>query len=189
VRLFLAARLPESLLKDLLVLRADWVDTLGGWRFLPPEDLHVTLRFLGETASAPDLLARPAWTRVVAEARPFRCALTRAGRFPERGSARVLWVGLEEREPGAALGDLARRLEQAARAHGFAPEERPFHPHVTLARARRGARPDLPPLEPLSSRGEGWVREVVLFESRVAPGGARYTALETFPLGASTLDA
>jgi len=183
LRLFLAGQLPGPIEQAILALRAEWIGTLSGWRWVRPDAIHLTLRFLGEVTSARDDESRPAWRRTAAGGRAFRCALTRVGRFPARGSARVLWVGLEEREPGQALADLADRLEGVARSLDFSAETRPFHPHVTLARAVPGARPDLPSLEPLPRQDEGWVSEIVLFASRLAPGGSRYTALERFPLG------
>jgi 2'-5' RNA ligase len=95
----------------------------------------------------------------------------------------VLWLGVGDPAPSALLA-LQGDLEAAARRLGVPPEERAFHPHLTLARAIPGTRPPPPP--PEAPGPEPWsvtVREVVLYESRLGAGGARYTALETFPLG------
>jgi 2'-5' RNA ligase len=95
----------------------------------------------------------------------------------------VLWLGVGPAIP-APLVALQGGLEAAARRCGFAAEEREFRPHLTLARAA-GPRP-APPGATDAARWSEPVREVVLFESRLHPSGARYTALETFPLGQRT---
>ncbi len=68
---------------------------------------------------------------------PFSLRLTGLGAFPRPGAATVLWVGVEDAT--GAVERLAAQCEQAARDVGFEPEERPFHPHVTLARIRPAA--------------------------------------------------
>jgi 2'-5' RNA ligase len=93
----------------------------------------------------------------------------------------VLWIGVAERGGSRRLALLAAALETASRALGLAPDERPFAGHLTLARARREARASAP----APRRGPAIsfpVAEVVLFESRFGPTGARYTARARFPL-------
>ena len=111
---------------------------------------------------------------------PFELELGLLGCFPERGRPRILWAGVES-DP--ALTALAASLEHTARGLGLEPETREFHPHLTLARRRRGERATLPegltaPLAAVSFA----VSEVILFQSVLHPGGARYTALERYRL-------
>jgi 2'-5' RNA ligase len=88
------------------------------------------------------------------------------------------------RHPPGEIERLASALEEAARGEGFAPERRPFRPHLTLARARRGERPTVPDGDSVGALGEVEAQEVVLFRSRLSPQGAAYDPIEIFPLAA-----
>jgi 2'-5' RNA ligase len=97
--------------------------------------------------------------------------------FPERGSPRILWLGLEVPPP---ILDLQLACERAARTAGFEREERPFRAHLTLGRWReRVPRPDLPTADLGSTR----LDTLVLFRSELRSSGAVYTPLARFPLG------
>jgi 2'-5' RNA ligase len=183
MRQFLAAELPGSVRRCVSDAQAGLRSMLQGWRWVRPEGIHLTLRFLGEVAEELDERARLAWGGVARACGPFRVRVSGVGRFPERGTPRVLWVGLEEIEPGDGMARLATGLERSARELGWQPEPRPFRPHLTLARRVRGARPDGPPDEARVPAAEGWVRRIVLFRSRLDRSGARYTAMASFPLG------
>ena len=184
MRLFLAIDLPEALRRDLAEIRTELEPRCPGWRWVRPEGIHLTLRFLGEVERERDAHSRESWSRVCAASGKARFRLGGLGVFPGPSRPRVLWVAVNE-EPGSAsrLESLAHGLEEAARELGFAREARPFRPHLTLARAARVGRPTLPPP---ASRGEGALveaGEIVLFRSELAPAGARYTRLAAFPLG------
>jgi 2'-5' RNA ligase len=182
MRQFLAARLPEVIREEVVAVRSRIASTIRGWRWLRPEGIHLTLRFLGEVERDRDERGRERWRSAVAGCPPFRIRLGGTGCFPPRGQARVLWVGVEEVEPGGALSTLAARLETASRDLGFPAEKRSFRPHLTLARRDRSGRADRPVALDDDRNTAGWVREVVLYRSDLEPTGARYTALETFPL-------
>lgn len=183
MRQFVALELPGTTRGRLAELSTALRRSTPGWRWLRPEALHLTLRFLGEVRDEQDAQARDGWRRAAANSAPFTLHAEGLGVFPPRGSPRILWVGLREIEPGDRLAALARGLESAAREVGFSPEERVFRPHLTIARAERDARPAVPSdlrwtdPEPFESR------EIVLFRSDLHPSGARYTALERYPLG------
>ena len=157
----------------------------AGWRWVRPEGIHLTLRFLGEVEAQRDAACRPAWREAVRPLPPFRFGLEGIGRFPPAGRPRVLWVGIRESGSAGVLQALAGRLEQAARKCGFPPERRRFSPHLTLARAARGGRPGLPDHaeERIGERVD--VDRVFLFLSELRPSGARYTALDSFDLEGS----
>jgi 2'-5' RNA ligase len=180
MRLFLAVDLPTVLRERLAVVQEELRRNSPGWRWVRPEGIHLTLRFLGEVDELRETACRPAWRDAVGRFRRFDLSVGDLGRFPARGRPRVLWVGVrEEAEP--TLPRLAEALEEAARGLGFAPETRPFHPHLTLARA--AGRPRFVEPRPVAPGMIVPVDEVVLFRSRLGPGGARYTALDSFPLG------
>jgi len=154
-------------------------------RWCTPDQLHITLKFLGTVE--PERLARVGEVLRAAsrEGTPFSLRRGPIGAFPSRGYPRVLWCGVEDPEGHCAAW--VRRAEPLFEDIGFAHEQRPFHAHITLARSRSpaGARrlqqaaqaialPGLPALQ---------VDEVVLFESRLRPQGAQYSVVERFALG------
>jgi 2'-5' RNA ligase len=155
-------------------------------RWVPPENLHVTLRFLGDVEEdrADDFVRRlgPELSRVA----PFEYRLEGLGAFPRRGAPRVVWAGLSQ--GGRELAAVASRVEQAALEAGVLDraEDRPFHAHVTLGRPKGhrglGRLRDL--LGELSFRGQThFLEEVTLAESRLTPRGAVYGAVARLPLG------
>lgn len=151
--------------------------TLGGIRLVRPDGIHLTLRFLGPTRPEQiQALGAPLAT-ASRECPPLAAHVKGIGMFPDRGSPRVLWVGVEL--PPAAL-ELQRACERAARDAGFEPEPRPFRAHLTLGRWRdRAARPALPETD----LGPTRLQSLVLFQSETAQGGAVYTPLARFALG------
>ena len=181
MRLFLALELPESLRRAVAAVQEELRVACPGWRWVRPEGLHLTLRFLGEVAEArlPELEER--WRRAAAAASPAEIEVGGLGTFPPGGRLRVLWIGLSERT-GGHLAALAASLEAEARAAGFEPEPRPFAPHLTLARAAGEGRPATSGAE-VGALGRFHGREVTLFRSVPGRGGAVYTALGRYPVG------
>jgi 2'-5' RNA ligase len=149
-----------------------------GVRWVRPEALHVTLRFLGdvEPARVAPLAGRAA--RDLAAFRPFVLRLGPAELFPTPSRPRVVALGLE---PAVALAELAAAVERAVVAEGFAPEPRPFRAHLTLGRVRDRRFPSVAALEVPAA--EVAVEEAVLFQSELSPEGSRYTPLGRMPLG------
>lgn len=185
MRLFIAVDLPASLRDGLAALQARLRPDCAGWRWVRPEGIHLTLRFLGEVEAQRDSACRSAWREAVRPLPPFSFALEGIGRFPPAGLPRVLWVGVSESGPGGVLQRLAGRLERAARECGFPPERRRFSPHLTLARAARGRRPEWPGRAECRIGERVEVDRVLLFLSELHPSGARYTALDSFDLEGS----
>jgi len=152
-------------------------------RFVRPEGLHVTLRFLGAIESD----AVPALFRAVAASVfPLACFPVHLGAlhaFPSPQRPRVLALGLE---PETKLAELAAAVERGVVAAGFVPEPRPFRAHVTLARVHAGRRPVLEGV-PGPAPAQFTAREATLFESRPGSGGSLYTPLERMALGGPVL--
>jgi len=161
---------------------------LDGLRWVRPEGIHLTLKFLGETPRekvAPITQALAGSTVGVA---PHELSLGKLGSFGSRGSPRVLWVDLDgDLEP---LRRLAAQVERALVPLGFPPEGRRFSPHLTLARVRpESAREVAGPLAQAVAAVSApktaiEVRQVSLMQSKLGPGGAVYTQLEAFRLAA-----
>jgi 2'-5' RNA ligase len=151
-------------------------------------NLHITLKFLGETSSDRLHAVVAALADVAARFPPFDLEAEGAGVFPGTRNPRVLWVGL--REPLELVRELQENMENALSGAGFPREDRPYHPHITVGRAR-GV---LPPawgdrfVRALSGRRFGVVPvpTITLYESRPAPGGAVYTVVRDVPLAGGT---
>ncbi len=148
-------------------------------KIAPPENWHITLRFLGSVD--PVTYERFIGSLSGMELRhPFQIRLGGLGAFPNPGKATVLWVGVEA--GSGELSDLAEAAEEAAQTAGLAPEERPFRPHLTLGRIRPPE--DISALvesvEPLTPR---WVCDsIVVYRSHLGGRNARYEPLETVSL-------
>ena len=182
MRLFLAVDLPDSLRRALGDLQSRLRSKVMGWRWVRPEAIHLTVRFLGEVSEEEDAGHRAAWRRAAASCPRVRFSVGGTGVFPPRGAPRILWAGVRALDPPDGLIRLAEAVEQAARAQGFRPETRPFRPHLTVARAERRGHSESPPESDRGALGEIEAREIVLFRSRLDPRGARYTRLDAFPL-------
>jgi 2'-5' RNA ligase len=174
-RLFVAIRPPEFVRRQLL----DLMEGVRGARWQDEDQLHLTLRFIGEVDrhAAEDAHAALGSIRQP----PFHLALNGLGAFDRRGGATVLWAGVAPQEP---LKTLHKKVDQAIARTGLAPERRAFHPHITLARLGRGAGPVQPLLE---SKGGAvsepfTVEEFRLYESHLSAAGAIHSLIERYPL-------
>jgi 2'-5' RNA ligase len=149
-------------------------------RFVEASQLHLTLKFLGDV-ERPTLerLGARAAARLAGEI-PFTVGLSGLGAFPDRGRARVVWLGVDEGQ--AALARLARKLERASTPLGIERERRPYRAHLTLARLREPRAVEISRVEP-PERVSFPVEEVVLYESRLASTGATHLPLARLPLG------
>lgn len=182
--LFLAVEPDEetkSLLAQMLARAFDDEWPLPG-RLSPPDNWHVTVRFLGsvDDVTLDRLLAgldgarstEPGWP-----GGPIRIELWGVGAFPRPDNATVLWVGVESE----ALINLAESIEDLATAIGVAPEDRPYKPHLTLSRIR-------PPQDLSDLVAVDWGRlrftvdRLTLFRSQHETGGVTYQALERFDI-------
>ena len=176
IRAFVALPLPDSLSKRVADAMRRLKPVVPGLRFVRDEGAHVTLRFLGWT-KADRLAPLEAALRAAAFlCPPAEIAVRGLGTFPERGSPRVLWLGLAM---PPAVQVLQEACERAAVAAGFEPEPRAFHPHLTLGRWRdRTPRPSLPPID----LGSAVADRLVLYRSDLRLSGSVYTPLAVFPL-------
>lgn len=180
MRLFFAIEMPPEVRAELAALVERLRPRAEGVRWVRPEGIHLTLRFLGEVG--PERLEPiVAAGRAVPAGEAPRLRLGDLGAFPGRGRPRVIWVGLEE--AGAALDRLREGLESELERAGFAREGRDWSPHLTLGRVRPGGDPRASlaaGAAPASLEFEA--REFVLMESRLEPSGARYERRAAFPL-------
>jgi 2'-5' RNA ligase len=184
-RLFVAAWLSEEARREASAMLERLREHEGSVRWVGPENLHVTLAFLGDVDEArlPDVVERIA--RALDGTEPFATRLGGLGAFPSRGDVRVVWVGLEEGTK--ELAALASRIERTLVAGGYlAPSERPFAAHVTLGRPKEargfGRLRELLASLSFASNAQR-LEEVTLAESRLTPRGAQYEAIARVRLG------
>jgi 2'-5' RNA ligase len=174
-RLFVAIRPPEQV-RDVLI---DAMDDSADLRWQDDEQLHLTLRFIGEVERpvADDLATALARIR----GNRFELRISGVGRFEQR-SGGALWAGVEPKAPVAAL---AAKAERACQQAGLEPERRAFHPHVTLARWKGRRTREV---QAFLERTAGLcsdafeVTEFILFESHLSRHGAHYEEVANYAL-------
>lgn len=183
IRAFIAIHLPDQLKRELLAVSDRLAAQLPprSVRWVKPAQMHLTLRFLGDTAVSrlPELAQ--VLDASAAQAAPLALHLHELGCFPNRRRPRVIWVGLQG--DLAALAALHASLTAALAALGWPPEDRPFQPHLTLGRIDDGR----------ALAGADWdaavhavalpVTAIHLIESQLRPGGPQYTVRHTSALG------
>jgi 2'-5' RNA ligase len=182
-RLFVAVELPDDA-RAAITRAVDAIGVQPGLRGTPPEQLHVTLLFLG--AVEPELVSTIGGrlAEIASAGAPFRLSLTGFGQFPARGKARVLWVGL--RDADGALAALAEATKSSLKDL-VVMEDRSFHAHITVARAREPVRVPPAVLETAVEPVIIDVGHVSLFRSHLGGGKpSRYEALQRWQLGAAT---
>jgi 2'-5' RNA ligase len=172
-RLFVAVRPPLEV-RSWLLARMGGV---SGARWLSEDQLHLTLRFVGEVErpTAEDVAIALGSVRLT----PFEVELRGIGAFDHRGRPATLWAGVQPHPPLKALHD---KIDQACVRAGLEPERRAFMPHITIARLGRAAGPIAGLLEQSGGAAPAFtVDGFALFESRRGPDGAVYSLVERYP--------
>ncbi len=159
----------------------------GAVRWVRPDGIHLTLKFLGEVSAGSLAQVADVLERVSPAHGPFDLSLGGLGCFPNPRRPRVIWVGVEE--PSGRLHALRQALEGQFERMGYRREGRPFSAHLTLGRVREGAASDevqdigrCIALEPPPDLGTVHVETICLFRSDLRPSGAVYTRLAEVPL-------
>jgi RNA 2',3'-cyclic 3'-phosphodiesterase len=189
VRLFVALEIPSAVRDNLAALIGELREVAAqmrgkGPRWVRPENLHVTLKFIGEAAPEKLDAIRGALAKVWS-ASPVDIQCRGLGFFPNEKRPQVLWAGLDV---SSNLPQLASDVDRALEAVGFAREKRAFTPHLTLARfdAPRLTEELRAAINNASSRelGSFVAREFHLIESKTKSSGAEYTRIASFPFTA-----
>jgi 2'-5' RNA ligase len=184
IRTFIAVDLPEEVKDRIEETVAPLRPLSRSIRWVRPEGLHLTLKFLGEIPGEQldDIFA--ALETALSGRPPVRFRLSGLGGFPNLRRPRVLWIGVSE--GGEPLGELAGIVEKALIPCGFPPEKRPFSAHLTLGRVRspRGLQAVLDRLPAVEyDSGPITAGAVKVMKSRLKPTGAEYSALKIIELG------
>ncbi|MBH5322243.1 RNA 2',3'-cyclic phosphodiesterase [Aurantiacibacter sediminis] len=172
-RLFVALRPPEEVCDTLL----DTMEGVTGARWQDADNLHITLRFIGE-------VDRHQFADVVTALesvpfRPFNLRIAGVGHFEGKHRPKAIWARVEQSD---ALGDLQHSVEMACRRAALPPVSRKFIPHVTVARLNSGSAPIAGWIAQHSDLAMGpWrAQKFALYESNLTPQGAIYEQIETF---------
>jgi 2'-5' RNA ligase len=191
VRLFVAIELPEAVRREVRRRVAGLRERLPRARWADTDAMHLTLLFLGEVE--PDALAGlgAALRSACAGFAAFELRLAGGGTFPPGRPARVAWIGVEAPPELAALQ--AGITRAATATVGFEPEERAFHPHVTVARCPspwpRQVAEKLVAAFPGEVGPPFLAARALLLESKLSPRGARYREVEELPFAAARMSA
>lgn len=180
MRIFVAIDLPRTIIAALASLQQQLHPVTNSVRWVDPESLHVTLKFIGETPE--QKVKEIDSTLRDVHGKAFRLAARGLGFFPNPRSPRVFWVGLEGEQLAALTGDIEGRLEKLR----IPREKRPFKPHLTLARSR-GDRMDasiVAAVAGLETRdfGRFEVDRFFLYQSTLGREGAMYVKLYEYLL-------
>jgi 2'-5' RNA ligase len=187
MRLFLAVFPPPEVQGVVFAAAESLKRASDGVSWVKRENLHYTLRFMGELGADGARRVGEGADEAAAAGSPFAAALGSLGAFPTARRARVLWAGMTEgAEP---LTRLARSLEAALKKRGFDAADHPFSPHLTLGRVRDPRhdwtdRLAAVPLDPAATRFT--VDRLCVVESRLSPKGSTYTTLHEAPLKPGT---
>lgn len=187
-RLFLALDLSIAVAERMVLIQEELARVLpkeASARLVAPENIHVTLKFIGEVDA---LMVPVIATRITEVTRPlfpfeFRCI--GAGCFPSNEAAQIVWAGLDD-QGAEVMGLLHQTFENELENVGISPDPREYRPHVTLARLRAERAVDVTGfIETLSDvdLGVNYVRDVILFASELTKDGPVYRVVQRFALG------
>jgi 2'-5' RNA ligase len=177
LRLFVAVDVPDDVRSSVAAAVEPLHERFPHARWSPPNNWHLTLKFLGRTPPRLEDWVAGSVERVAERSAPFEISVLGLGAFPSARRSRVLWAGLAD--PRARLAEVAALLD-AGLASEFEPEKRAFTPHLTVARFD-------PPLSvgeelPEVATRTFVVRQLVLYRSRLGRPAPVYEAMRSFPL-------
>ena len=184
MRLLIGVPSPLEVKSSLNTLQQAFQESPPGIRWVSPNQMHITVKFFGEITQQEQQRMTPHLKRLVQGQDSFSASIEAVGGFPSLDLPRVLWVGLGQGASPVTV--LAQAVEEESRSLGFKPEERVFHPHVTLARIES---PQVSRSIGESAKSVQWaapaawqVTRLMLYRSTLSADGPRYEVLEEFPL-------
>jgi 2'-5' RNA ligase len=188
-RTFIALELDESLQAYLGGIIHRMAQELPDLRWVDPAGIHLTLAFLGELSDEQLVEAMQAAELAARKVPSFGYRLSHPDVFGSPRQPRVIWIGIDE--PTGRLLQLHQALNRELEQRGFEVDKRPFSPHLTLCRIKAPLKPDeqqrlrrlIAARDVISSASTYHVRHLSVMKSELSRTGARYTALENFPLG------
>lgn len=180
-RLFVGVELPEEVRTAIHDTTTPWRGSLPAFRWTRPDAMHLTIAFIGNVDAEYVDAIESAVEAAAAALAPVPTGLTRLGMFPERGGARVLWVGLDD--PDGALVEVAGAVAIALEGY-LEAEARAYHPHITIARTRRPTTVPAAFPDGQVPAARWTIDALTLFRSHLGAGGPRYERLGRWGLQA-----
>jgi 2'-5' RNA ligase len=185
IRSFLAIELPKPILRKIEEVQGDLRLSHADVRWVNPEKIHLTLKFFGNIEESRIDAIFKSIEEQIRNTQPFSLKVRGVGAFPHLKNPRVIWMGLVNGKE--VLASLQKQIEIQLEKIGFQPEDRPFHPHLTLGRMRssRGKEELVGRMEKHRDEefGDFQIERVVLFKSDLKPTGPIYTPLKEMKLG------
>jgi 2'-5' RNA ligase len=186
IRTFLAIDLDEPIRRELVAAAGQFPQGDSKVRWVAPENLHVTVKFLGEVADEAAGEVCRAAAEVAGRVEPFDFDVRGLRCVPPGRKMRMIWAGVHE--PGGRMAAMFEQLEAALQLLGFPPERRQFQPHITLARitftrnaaGMQGVADQLAEAHFGSRLADG----LVVYQSQLTPGGPIYTPMARAAFGA-----
>ena len=178
IRTFVALPIPDNLKEHLGKAIATLGNKNAGVKWVRAENIHITLKFLGNISEDMITPLSQELDRAVEGFPPLHLGFSACGVFPNLKRPRVIWIGMKG--DTALLSEIASSVDAACTGFGIPPEKRPFKAHITLGRLKV---PSMVDLETKFIEEEFNATRVILYKSELLPQGARYTALHTSCLG------
>ncbi len=180
IRTFIAIEIPKDIRAKMAKLQNNLKQLGGRVSWTKPENIHLTLKFLGDTDENLIEDITNQLKDAVVSIQPIQIAIKALGTFPNSKNPRVIWVGAESDQK--QLTELAAKLEDCLERFGFKKENRPFSAHLTLGRVRdvKGIQPGIDKLKTYENfeAGSFLATEFFLKKSELHPAGAIYTSLK-----------
>ena len=183
-RVFLAIPLPRQLKDSICAVQRQLQTQIASARWIPPKNLHLTLHFFGEIGQETLEKIKVSVLSVKGCKRPFLVEVKGLGAFPNLHRPRILWLDLE---PKDQLRQLHQDFSKALLRAGVATESRPYSPHLTIGRLRQQKSDSTDLFSSVGQQriGQLPINKLVLFKSRLQPGGAEHIPLLTVSLDES----
>jgi 2'-5' RNA ligase len=189
IRCFIAVNLTEEVRKSLADVISELRKSRADVKWIPPGNIHLTLKFLGNTDDSLVPAISESLSKKLSHYKPFYIKIADVGCFPSEKHPRVIWIGMEGADE---LKEIQKDVDAEISTFGFAPDDRPFSPHLTIGRVRSARN-----LTELMKYFEGFkaadfgtiaIRDIHIMKSDLKPAGAEYSSLAEIPLGTGRND-
>lgn len=179
IRSFIAIELNQEIQQELGNLQAQLRKSDADIKWVKPENIHLTLRFLGNIDSSQIVDIKKVLNNLSTQTQSFQMNLSKIGAFPNLNYPKVIWVGVEEGKN--QLIEINENLESRLEKNGFSRENRSFHPHITLGRVKSQKNRDRLKFQIQSinflSKNKMIAQKITFFKSILAPEGSIYASL------------
>jgi 2'-5' RNA ligase len=189
IRCFIAVHLTEEVRKSLADVISELRKSRADVKWVPAGNIHLTLKFLGSTDEALIPAIRESLSKKLSHYKPFYIKIADIGCFPSEKRPRVIWIGMEGAD---VLKAIQKDVDAEISKFGFAPDDRPFSPHLTIGRVR-STKNITELIEGFAEFkgvdfGEIEISSIHVMKSDLKPAGAEYSSLAEIPLGTGRND-